>query len=68
VLRFGRRFHYIGNSSLLGAYLILLWKIEPDMTVIGSETVYTKPVQAQIFVKPPELTSLSQSNSNSELR
>jgi predicted amidohydrolase YtcJ len=24
-----------------------LWKIEPDMTVIGGEVVYTKPVQAQ---------------------
>jgi predicted amidohydrolase YtcJ len=24
-----------------------IWKIEPDMTVIGSEVVYTKPVPAQ---------------------
>jgi predicted amidohydrolase YtcJ len=24
-----------------------IWKIEPDMTVIGGEVVYTKPVQAQ---------------------
>ena len=24
-----------------------IWKIEPDMTVIGGEVVYTKPVQAK---------------------
>jgi len=24
-----------------------IWKIEPEMTVIGGEVVYTKPVQAQ---------------------
>ena len=24
-----------------------IWKIEPDMTVIGGETVYTRPVQSQ---------------------
>ena len=24
-----------------------IWKIEPEMTVIGSEVVYTRPVQAQ---------------------
>jgi len=24
-----------------------IWKIEPEMTVIGGEVVYTKPVQSQ---------------------
>ncbi|MFA9452913.1 MAG: amidohydrolase [Candidatus Aminicenantaceae bacterium] len=28
-----------------------IWKIEPDMTVIGGEIVYTKPVEAQTGLK-----------------